>query len=71
MIEGVEFVSSLITQYAKIEELYIHTMLAQQEQLEKSLTELYVAVLTYLSKATQYYDEGRAGTSKMIKSRYH
>jgi hypothetical protein len=59
-------VSSFITRYAKVEELYVLTMLAQQEELEKSITELYVAILTYLSKASQYYDEGRAGTFKII-----
>jgi hypothetical protein len=60
MLEGVELVSRYIAQYAKVEELYIHRALAQQEPLEKSITDLYTAILTYLTRATQYYDEGRA-----------
>lgn len=60
MLEGVELVSKLVAQYAKVEEVYFYDVSAQQDRLEKSITELYVAILTYLSKATQYYDEGRA-----------
>ena len=45
----------------KVEELRFHEAPAQQEQLEKSIVELYGAILTFLSKAAQYYGERRAG----------
>jgi hypothetical protein len=61
MLEGIELLSRYIAKYAKVEELYIHRALAQQEHLEKSMTDLYAAILTQLSRATQYYEEGRAG----------
>lgn len=64
MADGLELVSRLIAQYAKVEELYLHGGSAQWEQLEECITELYVAILVYLSKAGEYYDRGTAGDSR-------
>jgi len=61
MIEGLELVSRLIAKYAKVEELYVREELPQQGELEQCITELYVAILTYLSKAREYYDRRTAG----------
>jgi len=61
MIEGLELVSRHIAQYAKVEELYLHGVSDLQDQLEQCITELYVAILNYLSKAREYYDQRTAG----------
>jgi hypothetical protein len=61
MVEGLEAVSRLIAKYAKVEELYLHGVSAQQDELRQCIEELYVAVLIYLSKASAHYDRGTAG----------
>jgi len=61
MVEGLELVSRLIAQYAEVERLYLHGALMQQDQLEQRITELYVAILTYLLKAREYYSQRTPG----------
>ena len=61
MVEGVEMVSRLITQYAKVEELYLHGVSNQRDNLEHCVTELYVVVLIYLLRAREYYSRTTAG----------
>jgi hypothetical protein len=61
MIEGVEMVSRLVTQYAKVEELYLHGVSVQRDNLEHCMTELYVAILIYLLRAREYYTRTTAG----------
>jgi hypothetical protein len=61
MVEGVEMVSRLITQYAKVEELYLHDVSNQRSNLEHCVTELYVVVLIYLLRAREYYSRTTAG----------
>jgi hypothetical protein len=55
-----ELVSNLITRYAILEKLYLHTTIgiksAAKKQLVKAILELYTAVLKYLSKARRYYN---------------
>jgi hypothetical protein len=63
MVEGVEMVSRLITQYAKVEELYLHYVSNQRDNLEHCVTELYVVVLIYLLRAREYYSRTTAGDS--------
>jgi hypothetical protein len=55
MLDGIELVSRLIAQYAKVEELYLHGDLALHNQVEKCITELYVVILAYLAEAKRYY----------------
>ena len=59
--EGVQIVSRLVTQYAKVEELYLHGVSVQRDQLEQSITELYVSILIYLLRAREYYNRPTAG----------
>ena len=66
MIEGLELVSRLIARYAKVEELYLHGVLVQQDQLEQCITELYVAILIYLLRAREYYDCRTAGDADVF-----
>ena len=60
MIDGVELVSRLITQYAKVEEMYLRVLSPPQE-LQDRMTELYAAILAYLAKAKQYYGRKTSG----------
>ena len=62
MVEGIEFVSSLITRYAKVEDLYLTGTSAEKAQLSDAITRLYTAILIYLSKASRYYDRRTGGT---------
>jgi hypothetical protein len=61
MVEGMELVSNLITRYAILEKLYLHTTMgmksAAKNQLVNAILELYTAVLKYLSKARRYYNQ--------------
>jgi len=71
MIEGLELVSRLIARFANVEELYLQGISAQRDQLEQCITELYVAILSYLSKAREYYDRGTARKSTVSILRQH
>lgn len=61
MIEGLEFVSSLVARYAMIEGVYLQGTSVEREQLVDSITRLYTAILVYLSKARRYYDRRTGG----------
>jgi hypothetical protein len=65
MIEGVEHVSNLITRYTILEAIYVDTLrearTAAYEQLQSALTKLYATILTYLTKASRYYDKNTIG----------
>ena len=50
-------VSYLITRYAVFETLYLQGASSVKSQLTKSVIKLYAAILTYLSKASHYYDQ--------------
>jgi hypothetical protein len=65
MTEGVEMVSRLVAQYAKVEELYLHGVSVQRDQLEQCITELYVAILIYLLRAREYYNRPTAGDAEL------
>ena len=60
--ESIEHVSSLITRYAMIEELYLRVSSAATEHLAESLVYLYTAILQYLLRARRYYARNTAGT---------
>ncbi|KAL8719333.1 MAG: hypothetical protein Q9225_003654 [Loekoesia sp. 1 TL-2023] len=55
MLEGMEFVSSLIVQYAVVEQLYTFDASQLASQLQKSLTELYISILQYLIRSHKYF----------------
>jgi hypothetical protein len=62
MAEGLEHVSNLITRYAIFENIYLHGGSAAEDQLEHAIIRLYTAILTYLSKATRYYNRNTGGS---------
>lgn len=69
MVEGMEFVSNLITRYAIFEKLYVRTVTRSEmedegkNQLTEAIIKLYIAILVYLSKAKRYYGRRTAGAS--------
>jgi hypothetical protein len=63
MIEGLELVSSLITRYARVEDLYLKGTTAEKEQLADSIVRLYTTMLVYLSRARRFYDRKTGGAS--------
>jgi hypothetical protein len=58
MLEGLERISSLITRYTMIERRYLQ---GASGELTDAVVKLYVAVLTYLSKARRYFDRRISG----------
>lgn len=70
MVEGMEFVSGLIVQYAVVEQLYTSYPSQLIVQLKMSLTELYVSILDYLFHAYKYfgYNKLRRALSGVNKS---
>jgi hypothetical protein len=69
MMEGMEFVSNLVTRYAIFEKLYLQTTtgegsepeLRTKGQLTQAIIKLYISILNYLSSARRYYDRHTAG----------
>ena len=61
MAGGLEYVSSLIVRYAIFETLYLRDASVARQYLSDAIVRLYAAVLTYLSKARQYYAQNTAG----------
>ncbi|KAL9594696.1 MAG: hypothetical protein Q9219_006896 [cf. Caloplaca sp. 3 TL-2023] len=59
MLEGMDFVSGLIVQYAVVEQLYASGVSQLIEQLRKSLMELYISILQYLIHSTKYFGYNR------------
>ena len=55
MLEGVEFVSNLITRSAIFESLYLQVISPATNQVTQSIVNLYAAILRYLSSAKRYY----------------
>ena len=55
MLEGIEFVSNLITRSAIFESLYLQAVSPATDQVAKSVVNLYAAMLRYLSCAKRYY----------------
>jgi len=64
MAEGLERVSNLITRYAIFESLYLHLDSVVEDQLADAIARLYGAILTYLSKASRYYNLKSSGSSR-------
>lgn len=62
MAEGVESVSSLITRYAIVEQLYIQKPSVAKDQLTQAIIKLYTAIMKYLCKAKTYYHKNSIST---------
>jgi len=65
MAEGLEHVSNLITRYDIFENLYLHVGSAVEDQLPDAIVRLYTTILTYLSKASRYYNLNTSGSSRI------
>ena len=65
MVEGIDYVSSLITQYAFIEALYVRESpsIPSTLQLRRAIVRMYAAALVYLLKAIDYYGQSTSGKS--------
>jgi hypothetical protein len=63
VLEGMERISNLICRYAVFEALYLNPQLKVYMGLKRALTELYEAVLKYLSKVKRFYAKRSAGMS--------
>ena len=63
MLEGIDYVSSLITQYALIEGLYVREspLIPSTLQLRRAIIRMYAAALVYLLKAVDYYGQSTSG----------
>ena len=61
MIDGLEFVSSLIARFAKMEDVYLGGDSIDRQHLMGSIVELYTAILIYLTEAKCYQGLKRGG----------
>jgi hypothetical protein len=62
MLEGLEYVSNLITRYAIVEELYLSKSSVAIHQLSNSIVKFYSSILSFLGKAPREepYQVGRS-----------
>lgn len=63
LLEGLEYITSLIARFAMIEGLYLKEHTVASEQLSDTIIRLYSAVLIYLAKARKFYSRNTAGNS--------
>lgn len=60
LLEGLEYVTSLIARYAKVEDLYFNHISPTKGQLSMAIVRLYTAVLIYLARASKFYSRPTA-----------
>ena len=63
LLEGLEYVSSLIARYAMVEAIYLNQASNTNDQLSEAIVRLYSAVLTYLAKANRFYSQNTSSES--------
>ena len=63
LLEGLEYVSSLIARYAMVEALYLNQTSIANDQLSEAIVRLYSAVLIYLAKANKFYSRNTSSES--------
>ncbi|KAI9827413.1 MAG: hypothetical protein M1819_006954 [Sarea resinae] len=72
MLEGIEYVSNLITRYTLFEQVYLRGASGHRDNLEHGIVKIYAEILAYLSTAKRYYSHhtiGRFTTSAMKSDR--
>jgi glutathionyl-hydroquinone reductase len=62
MVEGLERVSRLVTEYAIVEALYLSEGYLATDQMTEAIARLYSAILIYFAKAGQFYNKSAFGT---------
>ena len=55
LLEGLEYIASLIARYAMVEALYLDQASLAKDQLSVAIVCLYTAVLIYLGRASRFY----------------
>ncbi|CAD6572877.1 MAG: hypothetical protein ASARMPREDX12_005527 [Alectoria sarmentosa] len=66
MLEGLEKVSSLITRYAMVEDMYLRRSSSSLEgQLSNALIWLYTSILVFLAKSRKYFSRKTGGRIKV------
>ena len=66
LLEGLEYISSLIARYAMVEALYLYLASVANDQLSEAIVRLYSAVLIYLAKANKFYSRNTSSESSCI-----
>ena len=62
MLEGLEKVSSLITRYAMVEDMYLRRSSSSLEgQLSNALIRLYTSILVFLAKSRKFFSRKTGG----------
>ncbi|KAL8826454.1 MAG: hypothetical protein Q9191_003788 [Dirinaria sp. TL-2023a] len=61
LLEGLEYITSLIARFAMVEGLYLKGLTVASKQLSDTIIRLYSAILTYLAKAHRFYSRNTAG----------
>lgn len=67
VVEGFSWLAELICRYAVVENLYPQSTSEAAAELERALVKLYAAILTYLSKAKHYLEQGSASRTHSQK----
>lgn len=60
VVESMNSIAQLIARYALFESLYLRQDTPAARELEKTVVQLYVRVLIYLSKAKSYLEQNTA-----------
>ena len=63
LLEGLEYITSLIARFAMVEGLYLKEHTVASEQLSNAIIRLYSAVLSFLAKAGKFYSRNTTGDS--------
>ena len=64
LLEGLEYITSLIARYAMVEGLYLGQATVASEQLSDAVIRLYNAALIYLAKAERFHSRNSGGEQK-------
>lgn len=66
LLEGLEYVTSLIARYDIVENLYLHQASLARDQLSEAIVRLYTAVLIYLARASKFYSRNTPSESWLL-----
>jgi len=59
-MEDAASIAEIICRYAVFENVYIQSVSIADDELERALVQFYTAILMYLSKAKEYFQENSA-----------
>lgn len=61
VVEGATLISEIICRYAIFEEVYLQSLSVATDEHQRALIKFYAAIMVYLSKARNYFDQNTAG----------